>query len=186
MATAKKTQKGKATSGDVAGPSATATPLGKPDIVSLLMARRTGKKGRPAFSNLTGMEAARAFSFQVAFEVWAKVANLGDRRGDFGGVVRAVAKRRQLPEATVKKYAQRHKHQRQPRWMLQLWKDIEELERRMLGFPDDVRDRLMTYSTIDRMLTVFRDKDIDGTCPRWLIDEVRATDLTSLSGPQTG
>lgn len=107
--------------------------------------------------------------------VYAEQATIGSQRGSFTEATRRVAARLRIPVATVKKNAQRYRDLCQSAQFAahRLGAGFQELDRRMLGFPGDVRDALLERAHFGRLLAYLRDNNIDGTCPRALIEYVR-------------
>lgn len=133
-------------------------------------------RGRPgAKDGMTWAALSRTPSVRIAMAVYAEQAKIGPQRGSLTEAIRRVAARLRIPVATVKKNAQRYRDLCQQIQFAhhQIGAVLEELDRRMLGFPDDVRNALWGRMHIGRMLAYLRENDIDGTCPRDLIEYVR-------------
>jgi len=57
----------------------------------------------------------------------------------------------------------------------------DDIERRMSGFPDDIKQKLLAWNPpSDWFVRLLRANDIDGSCPSWLIESVRAENWQCL------
>lgn len=131
--------------------------------------------GRPRAGDRSAADVLRTPSARIALDVFAEQAKIGPQRGSLTEAIRRVAARLRIPVATVKKNAQRYRSVcQQTQFALhRVGAMLEELDRRMLGFPDDVRDALLERWHFSGLLEYLRENDIDGTCPRDLIEYVR-------------
>lgn len=140
-------------------------------------ARPTGKKGRPSRANLPA--GLQTFAQRVAGDVFRKEAALGAKRGDLAKAIRAVSMRRRISEQNVKQYVKRYHDERLAQHLFRtMANDVDEIDRRMLGVPDDVREKLKSAG-YRALLQFLRHHNIDGTCPAWLIEAVRSEDFLS-------
>lgn len=133
-------------------------------------------RGRPgAKDGMTWADLSRTPSVRIATAVYAEQAKIGSQRGSLTEAIRRVAARLHIPVATVKKNAQRYRDlcRLEQFAFHQIREGFQELDRRMLGFPDDVRDALLERWHFSGLLAYLRENDIDGTCPRDLIEYVR-------------
>lgn len=125
-------------------------------------------RGRPKYQTLS--DTLRSAPGKIALEVFRAELRLGSTMA----AVRAVAAEWSMQVDTVKKYANRHRDDLE--WLAHGEADIvrlvDEVKRRMLGFPEDVRDGLRDVP-MPKLLALLREHGIDGTCPKWLIDAVR-------------
>mgnify|MGYP000910257498 CR=1 FL=1 len=126
-------------------------------------------RGRPKAQTLA--ETLRGAPGKIAFEVFLAELRLGSTMA----AARAVAAKWRLPVGTVKRYASRHRNDLEWLALAQhaVAPVIAEVDRRMVGFPDDVRAGLRGVP-MPKLLAMLRDHNIDGTCPKWLIDAVRS------------
>lgn len=125
----------------------------------------------------------RSLAVRVALQVRVEAYRLGSQRGSKERAIDVVAvlyskrigNRPYIPRSTVKKYEQRYgKHVESRAKAIALVDEaMTEIERRTLGFPDDVRDTLFLTCPPMPLLEYLRSAGIDGTCPKFLIDEVR-------------
>jgi hypothetical protein len=134
----------------------------------------TGKpRGRPRVKNPLALTAPR-----IAWAVFQHELSLGPGRGTQAEAIRLVAAEKRISSSTVKKAAQRYVHlassfRSTAEFIASTAPDIGECERRISGFPDDVRAVLESEWSYAQLLPFLRAQGIDGTCPRWLIDLVR-------------
>jgi hypothetical protein len=128
------------------------------------MARPPSRKYSDAFTGMRG----------IVLHVFVAEARRGRKRGDLTKATLEVAARLKIRGDTLKRAVSRNRHLRLmadfPAWA---FKTAPELERRMLGMPDDVRAALLDAEA-EWLLQFLRENSIDGTCPRWLIDAVRS------------
>jgi hypothetical protein len=126
-------------------------------------------RGRPKSQTLA--EARRGAPGKIALEVFRAELRLGSTMT----AARAVAAEWRLPVGTVKRYASRHREGLE--WLARvdhiIMALLAECDRRMLAFPDDVRQGLRDVP-MSKLLALLREHNIDGTCPKWLIDAVRS------------
>jgi hypothetical protein len=135
----------------------------------------------------------------VAMDVFRAVeranAGMGEHRGDITRATKAVAIARRMKYDSVKRAVSRNRELRplaKSLWITQealttsidrqchaLDSIAEELTRRMLGMPEDVKALLGGADAI-KLLEFLRAHNIDITCPDWLVDAVRGShDLMS-------
>lgn len=126
-------------------------------------------RGRPKAQTLA--DTLRGAPGKIALEVFRAELHLGSTMP----AARAVADKWRLPVGTVKRYASRYRDELA--WLAPVEQTIvamlAERDRRMIGFPDDVRAGLQDVP-MGKLLALLRDHGIDGTCPKWLIDAVRS------------
>ena len=157
--------------------------------------RTSKRRGRPRADRARDIFSG---SRRIAWEVFTLELRYGRKRGDLTEAERKVAELFGMEYETVKRAASRHRNLRvmadsplltshgfSP--LVQMlenigtsWKPLaKELERRISGMPDDVRDYLLhddrnAWDNDARALLEFlRAHSIDGTCPQWLIDGAR-------------
>lgn len=149
-------------------------------IIELL--RRTGSfvdspakrgRGRPKLRTL--LELNRSMGATIAMEVFREEFQQGCGRGAFMAAVRIVASRRRMPVDSVKRSATRYRTA--VRWQAKFESEIgaysAEIDRRMMGFPADVHEWVGVKLSTAGLMTLLRENNIDGTCPKWLIDLAR-------------
>lgn len=140
-------------------------------------------RGQPPLTSQTIARIYRSLAVRVALQVRVETHRLGSKRGSKERAIDAVAvlyskrigNRPYIPRSTVKKYEQRYgKHvEQRAKAIVEIDRVTREIERRTLGFPEDVRETLFMRCSSVPLLRYLRDAGIDGTCPKSLIDEVR-------------
>jgi len=129
------------------------------------------RRGRPKRFDGTAAEVFERS--RLAREVFSLAA--GGGRGALSAAIEQVAARHNLAPATVKKIAARWRDgRRMVELERELFRQVEEMDRRCAGMPDDVRARIDELP-FGRLLRLLRRHQIDGACPRWLADCARAT-----------
>ena len=138
-------------------------------------------KGRPKHNTVGQIESSRLGAWALA--VFIEMHKLGNIRGAQAKAIANVAKKEPNYSPALDLSIQRRIKQ-----AVKLRKDLKgaaffiaeqksiatELQRRMLGFPDDVR-RLCGGWTANEFLILLRQENIDGTCPPEWINAIRAT-----------
>jgi histone H3/H4 len=112
---------------------------------------------------------------KVAQDVFEIEAALGAKRGSLANAIRQVTAEQGMAVETVKKHAQRYaEHFREDAHARrQRLARFAGLERRISGFPDDVRAKFLA-APASRAMRLLVNQRIDGTCPAWLVDCVRS------------
>lgn len=128
-------------------------------------------------------------------EVFRAEMRMGSDRGDLTRATREVAVARRIKYETLKRAVSRNRHLRAlARGQWTTWEALpqmlarqddawnliaDELRRRMLGMPEDVREALSKASGV-KLLKFLRANRIDITCPTWFIEAIRESrDLMS-------
>ena len=151
----------------------------KPDTLTALLARRpthqsSGRGPKPKNSIADTYTGSRG----VAREVFVMAYQWGNRPGARAKAIRVVALKHNKDPDTINRAVSRHAALRtiveaDCRRLEQFDAFTDELRRRMAHMPADVREFLADAAAVD-VLEFLRGEGIDGDCPQWLIDAVRA------------
>lgn len=140
---------------------------------------KPSRPGRPSPKSLGEIEKTKGY--RLALSVNERVSR-GEKRAL---VIEAVAKENFVSTATVRQALKENQKQvtaaqaaglaRQVGVLnASVERDYNECIRRMSGIPDDVRESLAPIP-MQQLLQTLRHLDIDGTCPRWVVESVRGT-----------
>jgi hypothetical protein len=151
----------------------------KPDTLTALLARRpthqsSGCGPKPKNSIADTYTGSR----RVAREVFVMAYTLGNRPGARAKAIRVVALKHNKDPGTINRAVSRHAAlraivEKDCRRLEQFDAMTIELRRCMAHMPADVRKFFDDASAVD-LLEFLRAEGIDGECPQWLIDAVRA------------
>jgi hypothetical protein len=131
---------------------------------SFLPEPKPNQKGRRA------NKFAQTKDYRLVMQTYVLAQNLGGRRGDFMRAVNLIAKRHNIKPETLRKVAQRHRYLKSFALSAENIKDLcGEIDRRMFGFPDPIRDFLLEKCSMTRLLVFLRSNNINGDCPQKLV-----------------
>lgn len=142
---------------------------------------KRSKLGRPPADRIDDLATGTR---KLVLDVYFAEARLGGKRGAHAQAIRDVAgskkgtptERELAREMALKRHVSRRKDLRDIARLM--WftdpqhPDLLELQRRLAGMPDDVRETLKSFSARG-MLKLLRENDIDGTAPAAFVDAMR-------------
>lgn len=132
--------------------------------------------GQPRYDELPLHLFLKKKPIQIAYLVClTQLRHGGAMRGAQSKAINIVSNRHHLDYEVVKKYHARYRHLVSVAARFEHTHNavFKELDKRMAVFPLDVRERLESLTGSSRLLAFLREKNIDGTAPKDLIDWVR-------------